>query len=87
MGRRPGKRYLDIDQGCRSKRFDLDPLAVDPDDDSGPAEFLIAAEKIELGLTAREAAEAEANVTAFTIQTALNQFGFTKAVLEDDLVQ
>ena len=75
-----------MDQGCRSQTFDFDPFSVDPDDDFCPAKFLIAAEEVELGLAAREAAEAEANEAAFAIQAPLNQFGFAEAVLEDDLV-
>ena len=45
-----------MDQGCRSKRFDFHPFAVNPDDDFGPAKFLVAAEEVQLGLTARESA-------------------------------
>ena len=75
-----------MDQGCRSKRFDFHPFAVNPDDDFGPAKFLVAAEEVQLCLTARESTEAEANEAAFAIQAALHKFCFAEAVLEDDLV-
>jgi len=75
-----------MDQGCRSKRFDLDPLAVNPYNYLYPAKFLVAAEEVQLCLTARESTEAEANEAAFAIQAALHKFCFAEAVLEDDLV-
>ena len=78
---------LRMGQGCRSHRFDLDPFAIDPDDDSGPAEFIIAAGENQLGLAAMEAMAAEGDVAPLPIKAALHQFCFVEAIFQRDLIQ